>query len=56
VGTHNGEVLVSVDPEYYRPTDVNHLLGNASKAKKQLGWEATAKWEDLCERMVNACH
>ena len=35
----NDKVIVAVDPEYFRPTEVDTLLGDTSKAKEQLGWE-----------------
>ena len=36
-----GNVIVAVDPRYYRPTEVETLLGDASKARRELGWKAT---------------
>ena len=35
----NNEIVVRIDPRYFRPTEVNELLGDASKAKKKLGWK-----------------
>lgn len=49
-----GEIIVEVDPEYFRPTEVDLLIGDASKAKKKLGWEATRTVEELCSDMVKA--
>ncbi|MFA5831836.1 MAG: GDP-mannose 4,6-dehydratase [Bacteroidota bacterium] len=49
-----GKVLVSVDPKYYRPTEVDLLIGDASKAKQKLGWEATTKFADLARLMAKA--
>ena len=49
-----GKVLVSVDPTYYRPTEVDLLIGDASKAKKNLGWEPKVKFEELVDMMVKA--
>jgi GDPmannose 4,6-dehydratase len=49
-----GKVLVSVDPAYYRPTEVDLLIGDASKAKKNLGWEPKVKFEQLVDIMVKA--
>lgn len=49
-----GEVLVEVDPAYYRPTEVEILIGDYSKAKKELGWEPKTKFADLVKIMVNA--
>jgi len=49
-----GRMLVKVDPRYYRPTEVDLLLGNPAKAKKELGWEPKTKFEDLVKLMVKA--
>jgi len=49
-----GRVLVKVDPRYYRPTEVDILLGDPAKAKKELGWEPKTKFEDLVKLMVKA--
>ena len=49
-----GKVLISVDPTYYRPTEVDLLIGDATKAKKNLGWEPKVKFEQLVEIMVKA--
>jgi len=49
-----GEIIVDVDPEYFRPTEVDLLIGDASKAKEKLGWEATRTVEELCSDMVKA--
>lgn len=51
---NTGKVLVSVDPTYYRPTEVDLLIGDASKAKKNLGWEPKVKFEQLVDIMVKA--
>ena len=45
-------LLVEVDPRYFRPTEVELLLGNPAKAKRKLGWEHTTSWRDLCKEMV----
>ncbi len=52
--TKTGRVLVKVDPAYYRPTEVDLLIGNAAKAKKELGWEPKVQVEELCKEMVIA--
>jgi len=49
-----GEEIISIDPNYYRPTEVDLLVGNATKAKEKLGWEATIKFEELIKIMVQA--
>lgn len=50
--TDTGKVLVKVDPRYFRPTEVDQLLGNASKAKKQLGWTPQTSFDTLIQEMV----
>ena len=45
-------VLVRIDPKYFRPTEVDLLLGDATKAKNALGWEATIKFEELVKDMM----
>jgi GDPmannose 4,6-dehydratase len=47
-----GDVLVSIDPEYFRPTEVDLLIGDASKAKEKLGWEPKYKLDGLIKEMV----
>jgi GDPmannose 4,6-dehydratase len=49
----NGKVLVSVDPRYFRPTEVDFLLGDPAKAKKVLGWTHTVELKDLVAEMVD---
>ena len=46
------EELIEVDKRYFRPTEVNYLMGDSSKAKKILGWEAKIKFEELVKEMV----
>jgi GDPmannose 4,6-dehydratase len=45
---------VKIDPEYYRPTEVELLIGDPSKAKKKLGWAPKTKFQDLVKMMVAA--
>lgn len=47
-----GKVLVEVDPRYFRPTEVELLLGDPAKAQKKLGWKPKIKLADLCAKMV----
>lgn len=47
-------VVVRIDPQYFRPTEVDLLIGDATKAKNTFGWEATTKFEALCREMVLA--
>lgn len=52
VDTQSGRTLVEVDPRYYRPTEVDQLIGDASKAKSVLGWEARISVRDLVREMM----
>jgi GDPmannose 4,6-dehydratase len=45
---------VRTDPEFLRPAEVDHLIGDASKAKERLGWEPTTSFEELVRGMVDA--
>ena len=47
-----GDVIVRMDERYYRPCEVDQLLGNPEKAKRQLGWEPTVKFEELVKIMT----
>ncbi len=49
-----GAELVTVNPEFYRPAEVDLLIGDATRAKEKLGWQATVTLEALCEMMVKA--
>jgi GDPmannose 4,6-dehydratase len=53
-GPEPGQVIVRIDPRYFRPTEVESLLGDPSKAKKELGWEPKINFEDLVKEMVLA--
>ena len=48
----NGNVIVKVDPRYFRPTEVETLLGDPTKAKQKLGWEHKTSFDTLVEEMV----
>jgi GDPmannose 4,6-dehydratase len=48
------EPYVTIDPRYYRPAEVDLLVGDCSKARRVLGWEPEVSFEDLVERMVAA--
>jgi len=50
----NGEIVVAVDPRYFRPTEVDSLLGDPSYAHQKLGWKPTVSFEDLVKEMVEA--
>ena len=47
-----GDIVVRVDPRYFRPTEVDTLLGDPSKAKEKLGWECQISLEEMCAEMV----
>ncbi len=47
-----GDIIVRVDPRYFRPAEVETLLGDASKAKQKLGWECEITVEEMCAEMV----
>ena len=49
----NGDILVRIDPRYFRPTEVDLLIGDPSKAKKLLDWEAKIGLEELVREMVS---
>ncbi|MDO9072006.1 MAG: GDP-mannose 4,6-dehydratase, partial [Rubrivivax sp.] len=49
-----GDVIVRVDPRYFRPTEVETLLGDPAKAKAKLGWEPTTPFDELVREMVEA--
>jgi GDPmannose 4,6-dehydratase len=49
-----GKTVLAIDPEYYRPTEVDLLIGNPSKAKKVLGWEAKTTFNHLVKLMIKA--
>lgn len=50
----SGKTLVKVNPQFYRPAEVDLLIGDASKAKRVLGWKAETTLEQLCDMMVTA--
>ena len=50
----SGRELVRINPRYYRPAEVDLLIGDASKARDVLGWQAQTSLEDLCRMMVEA--
>lgn len=47
-----GRELIFIDPKYFRPTEVDLLLGDASKAEKELGWKSKTSFDDLVKEMV----
>ena len=54
VDSATGRVLVEVDPRYFRPTEVDLLIGDPSKAREKLGWTPGIRWDALCDEMVYA--
>lgn len=50
----SGRVVVRVDPDYFRPTEVETLLGDSSRARQKLGWEAQISFEQLVQEMVQS--
>ena len=54
VNKATGDTVLKVNPKFYRPTEVDLLIGDATKAKEELGWEAKTSLEELCSIMVKA--
>lgn len=54
VDAASGRELVRINPRFYRPAEVELLIGDATKARDQLGWEAKTSLEELCRMMVEA--
>ncbi|HWQ44431.1 MAG TPA: GDP-mannose 4,6-dehydratase [Methanosarcina barkeri] len=54
IDSGTGKILVEIDPRYYRPTEVDLLIGDPSKAKEKLGWEPKVKLEELVKIMIKA--
>jgi GDPmannose 4,6-dehydratase len=54
VDAKSGKTLVAVDPRYFRPTEVDLLIGNPAKAKRVLGWQASTPFKTLVSDMVKA--
>lgn len=54
INTKNGDILVEVDPYYFRPTEVDLLIGSPEKAKRLLHWEPTYTFEELVKEMVES--
>src|ERR1700726_2960389 len=54
IDAHGGDVLVAVDPRYFRPTEVDRLLGDPSKARQRLGWRHKTSFADLVKEMVDS--
>ncbi len=54
IDTATGKVVMQVNPKFYRPAEVDLLIGNPAKAKSKLGWEPKTTLEQLCQMMVEA--
>jgi len=54
VDSKTGKTLVRVNPKFYRPAEVDLLIGNPARAKERLGWEPKTTLEQLCQMMVEA--
>ncbi len=52
VNPANGDILIEIDPRYFRPTEVDILIGDPSKARDKLGWEAKVRFEEMVKIMV----
>lgn len=50
----NGKSIIKINPKFYRPAEVELLIGNAKKAERDLGWKAETGLDDLCRMMVEA--
>ena len=50
--TDNGDTVISVNADFFRPVDTNHLVGNPDKATRELGWTAETKGPDLAQLMA----
>lgn len=50
----NNNCIVAIDPKYYRPTEVDTLLGNPTKAKEKLGWQPKVTFEELVKEMIES--
>ena len=54
VGKFEDKILVKVNPKFYRPAEVEFLLGDSSKAKEKLGWKNEVGFKELVEMMVKS--
>lgn len=54
IDSQSGKAIVTINPRFYRPAEVELLIGNPAKAKAKLGWEPTTTLEQLCTMMVEA--
>ncbi|MBI2842713.1 MAG: GDP-mannose 4,6-dehydratase [Armatimonadetes bacterium] len=54
IDSHSGRTMVEIDPRYFRPAEVDLLIGDSSKAREKLGWEPVVKFRELVRIMVEA--
>jgi GDPmannose 4,6-dehydratase len=54
INSNNGQTVIAIDPRYFRPTEVDLLVGDATKAKADLGWEPRVRLPELVAMMVDA--
>lgn len=54
IDVSTGKIVVKVNPKFYRPAEVDLLIGDPSRAERELGWSATTRLEQLCQMMVDA--
>jgi GDPmannose 4,6-dehydratase len=54
IDSETGKTLVEVDPKYFRPTEVDILIGDPSKAKRELGWEPKVSFDNLVKMMIDS--
>jgi GDPmannose 4,6-dehydratase len=54
IDSKTGKTVIQVNPKFYRPAEVELLIGDPEKAKRVLGWEAETNLEQLCQLMVDA--
>ena len=54
INRKSNRVIIEIDPKYFRPTEADILLGDATKAKEKLGWEPKVKFKELARLMVDA--
>lgn len=53
VDDQTGKIMIEVSPNYFRPSEVNYLLGDAGKAKNKLGWQPKIRFDELVRLMIN---
>jgi GDPmannose 4,6-dehydratase len=54
IDAESGQILIEIDPRYFRPTEVDLLIGDATKAREKLGWRPTISFDALVSEMVDS--